>query len=469
MPEDITTEPEPNEVSPEKGEPVQEMTDAPTEEAAPDTEAVETPSEPEEEEEHAEVEEPGEEPPPPETWAEEDKDYKPLPYSEEENLAFWREEAEPLTPLEIETSIADRYTVIEVLDVQEDEILYLAHDLRRCWQCGFEDNAPDDAFCAQCGASLDHKPEVRLLEVQDTETDPSNSGKVAAQITHHDRTFLLLTDSEPKPETKPEALPAPPNPRLLVGHCSHAGQVRRSNQDSLLVLTLSPTYGSRTGPVQGLFAVADGMGGHEGGEVASKLALQVLADHVLRTIILPEMNSALALDEDIIAYLHQAVTAANDAVYLARKKRENDMGTTLTATFVRDDRLFLAHVGDCRTYRWNANGLEQLTADHSVVASMVASGEAAPEDVYTHPHRSVIYRCIGDKPLVEVDTDMLPLSNGDRLVLCSDGLWEMIRSKGIGDVLMQEADPKMACETMVRRANAAGGDDNISVIVVQIE
>ena len=145
------------------------------------------------------------------------------------------------------------------------------------------------------------------------------------------------------------------------------------------------------------------------------------------------------------------------------------MGTTLTAAFVRDDRLFLAHVGDCRAYRWNADGLEQLTTDHSVVASMIASGQAAPEEIYTHPHRSVIYRCIGDKPLVEVDTDVLPLAPGDRLVLCCDGLWEMIRNEGIEDVLMQEADPQRACDLMVQRANAAGGDDNISVIVVQVE
>jgi serine/threonine protein phosphatase PrpC len=161
--------------------------------------------------------------------------------------------------------------------------------------------------------------------------------------------------------------------------------------------------------------------------------------------------------------------AANDAVFLARQKAGNDMGTTLTAIYIRDNRLFLAHVGDCRAYRWNADGLVQLTTDHSVVASMIASGRAAPQEIYTHPQRSVIYRCVGDKPTVEVDTGLLPLAPGERLVLCCDGLWEMIRDEGIADVMMQEADPQVACDVMVQRANLVGGDDNISVIVVQVE
>jgi serine/threonine protein phosphatase PrpC len=145
------------------------------------------------------------------------------------------------------------------------------------------------------------------------------------------------------------------------------------------------------------------------------------------------------------------------------------MGTTLTAAFIQDRQLFLAHVGDCRAYRWNAEGLAQLTADHSVIASMVASGKATDDEIYTHPHRSIIYRSIGDKPTVEVDTNVVTLNPGDRIIICSDGLWEMIRSEGIADALMQEADPQAVCDLMVSHANAAGGEDNISVIVVEVE
>lgn len=419
---------------------------------------IEAPAEPVEGEESEEATTPGEQ-------LEQVEEEEPLPEPVDEVLAFWREEAESLVPEALGTVIADRYVVVEVLDAQEDQILYLAHDLRRCWQCGFEGDAPDEAFCAQCGAALDRKREVRLLELGDADAQPDNAEQAAVRLAHQDRTFLLLAESEPEVEA-PAVLE---RICLLVGQYSDPGQVRELNEDSLLAMTLTPTYESQTGPVLGLFAVADGMGGHEGGEVASKMALQVLADQVLRAVVLPELAGEMVLEPEIVVRLRQAIMAANDAVYLARQKAGNDMGTTLTAAFIRDESLFLAHVGDCRAYRWNEDGLEQLSADHSVVASMIASGQVAPEEIYTHPHRSIIYRCIGDKPMVEVDADIFPLTAGDRLVLCSDGLWEMIRSEGIEDVMLQEADPQAACDLLVKHANAAGGDDNVSVMVIRVE
>jgi len=404
-------------------------------------------------------------PRPPEWSPADDDESEPLPEPDDDLLGFWRIGQEPLSPVEPGTVVAGRYVVVEALDVQEDEILYHARDLKRCWQCGFEGDAPEDAYCAQCGAARDRKPDVELLEVQDAEAEPASGQEVAALVTHEDRVFFLLAEPEPAARVRPavEIL------RLVYGQRSDAGLLRELNEDSLLALTLSPTYESRTGPVLGLFAVADGMGGHEGGEVASKLALQVLADEAMGSILRPAAAGDLALEEDVVIRLRQALIAANDAVYLSRQKRENDMGTTLTAALVRDGWLFLAHVGDCRAYRWNADGLQQLTVDHSVVASMIADGQAAPEEIYTHPHRSIIYRCVGDKPLVDVDADMLPLAPGDRVLLCSDGLWEMVREEGIRDAMLQEADPQRACDLLVRHANAAGGDDNISVIVVQVE
>ncbi len=412
--------------------------------------------------ESVEQEEPEEVPVPPGP-AGEDEPAEPV----DEVLAFWREEVELMTPIEPGTVIGGRYVVTEALDVQEHEILYHADDLRRCWQCGYEENDPEGTFCARCGVLMDRRPDVRLLEVVNVEAEPSTDKVVVARLSHESRHFLLLAEPEPEPEL--EAAPEPPSIRLLVGQRSDAGQVRELDEDSLFVMSLLTTYESRTGPVLGLFVVADGMGGHAGGEVASRMALQVLADRVMQTVIAPELAGALVLEDEILALLRQATMAANDAVYLDRKKRESDMGTTLTTAFVRDNRLFLAHVGDSRAYRWNADGLEQLTTDHSVIASMIAEGQAKPEELYSHPHRSIIYRCIGDKPLVDVDTDVLPLAPGDRIILCCDGLWEMIRDEGIEDVMMQEADPQVACDLLVRQANAAGGDDNISVIVVRVE
>jgi serine/threonine protein phosphatase PrpC len=384
-------------------------------------------------------------------------------------FSFWREEVELMTPIVQGTVLLGRYAVGEALDVQETEILYQAHDLKSCWQCGFEENDPKGAFCARCGVLMDHRPEVRLLEVRDAEAEPGEEKAVLARFTHDTRHFLLVAEPEPEPEPVPEPPPEPVSIRLVVGQRSDAGQVRELDEDSLFVMTMAPTYESRTGPVLGLFAVADGMGGHAGGEVASRMALRVVADRVMRTVVLPVLTGDLVLEDEILALLRQATIAANDMVYLTRQKRENDMGTTLTTAFIQDDRLFLAHVGDCRIYRWSADGLEQLTTDHSVIANMIAEGQAQPNELYTHPHRSIIYRCIGDKPLVEVDSDLAPLVPGDRVILCCDGLWEMVRDEGIKDAMMQEADPQAACDLLVQRANAAGGEDNISVIVVQVE
>jgi serine/threonine protein phosphatase PrpC len=378
--------------------------------------------------------------------------------------AFWREDVAPLQPAPAGTVIDGRYALGEVLDIQSDRILYQARDLQRCWQCGFDGNAPSEAFCARCGAALERKPEVRILEVRNAGAEAASGERVVASLVHDGHAFLVLAEPEPPPQ--PAA--APGTVRLVVGQRSVPGQVRDLNEDSLLILTLAPVSQSQTGPAISLFAVADGMGGHEGGEIASKLALQVLAEGIVRDIALPSLAGEAMPDDGILDRLRQTVAAANDAVYLARQKRGTDMGTTLTTLLVRDQQLFVAHVGDCRAFRWNANGLQQLTVDHSLVATMVARGQITAEEIYTHPQRSIIYRSIGDRATVEVDTSVWPLAPGDRLIACSDGLWEMLRNEGIQDGMMAEADPQAACDLLVSRANAAGGDDNISVVVVQV-
>jgi protein phosphatase len=309
---------------------------------------------------------------------------------------------------------------------------------------------------------------VRVLEIQKADAQPAGDWVVVKRLSDGERHFLIVVEPEPEPRLEVEAMPLPQSLRFLVGQRSDPGQVRELDEDSMFVLTMAPTYESRTGPALGLYSVADGMGGHSGGEVASKMALQVLVEQTLKMVILPELAGELVLEEDILTFLRQATIAANDEVYLTRKKRETDMGTTLTTVLIRDNRMFLAHVGDCRAYRWSVNGLEQLTTDHSVVASMIAKGQLEPEELYTHPHRSIVSRCIGDRPVVEVETDLLPVAAGDRIIVCCDGLWEMVRDEGIEDVMLQEADPQLACDLLVQHANAAGGEDNISVIVVQI-
>ncbi len=382
--------------------------------------------------------------------------------------AFWREDVASLQPAPAGTVIDGRYALGEVLDMQDDHILYEARDLQRCWQCGFDGNAASEAFCSRCGAALERKPEVRVLEVRDAEAEAAATAsgeRVIASLVHDNHTFLVLAEPEPLPQP---AEPSTGAVRLIAGQRSVPGQVRDLNEDSVLILTMSPVFQSQNSPSISLFAVADGMGGHEGGEIASKLALQVLAERIVDDIALPSLADEAISDDGMLDRLRQAVSGVNDAVYMARQKRGTDMGTTLTTLLVRDQQLFLAHVGDCRAFRWDANGLRQLTADHSLVASMVARGQITADEIYTHPQRSIVYRSIGDRPIIEVDTSVQTLAPGDRLIVCSDGLWEMVRNEGIQDGMMAESDPQAACDLLASRANAAGGDDNISVIVVQV-
>jgi hypothetical protein len=243
----------------------------------------------------------GREPSAPEASEPDDEEYEPLEMDDDDLLAFWREATEPMKPVEEDTVLEDRYAVVEALDVQEDEILYKALDLWRCWQCGYEANDPQGAFCARCGVLMDHRPEVRLLEVQDADVQPSGDWVVVERLVDDDHHFLVVVEPEPEPPAEDEVVPVPQSLKLLIGQRSDPGQVRELDEDSMFTLTLAPTYESRIGPVLGLYSIADGMGGHTGGEVASRMALQVLVNRVLTTIILPDIAGELVLEEDILA------------------------------------------------------------------------------------------------------------------------------------------------------------------------
>ena len=379
-------------------------------------------------------------------------------------LLPWRDEPASIDPVEEGTVLNGRYQVTHVLSDEPGENLYQVRDLQRCPQCGFAENSPDQAFCASCGAVMAQKPLFTMLERPVERSDDPVEAEVQDQFAEQDRAYWVCKATSKVPG-QPVGTEGPM--RMTIGQRSDTGQVRALDEDSLLVLTMSCTHESIENTIA-LFVVADGMGGHEGGEVASKIAIQTLAHLMLQNIFLCKLDDADLDSKAVSDWMQRAVETANDQVYLERQKRGNDMGTTVTAALLKDWTLYLAHVGDCRAYRWSEHGLEQLTSDHSVVASMVASGAARPEEIYTHPQRSIIYRCVGDQPTVDVDTVVLPINPGDRLIVCCDGLWEMLHDEGIEDIMLREPDPQQACETMVEQANLAGGSDNISVIVVQV-
>ncbi|MDI6711602.1 MAG: Stp1/IreP family PP2C-type Ser/Thr phosphatase [Anaerosomatales bacterium] len=224
---------------------------------------------------------------------------------------------------------------------------------------------------------------------------------------------------------------------------SDTGLLRPGNEDAFL---MEPP----------LFAVADGLGGHRAGEVASTVAVETLFAHA------PKHADAKGLA--------RAVRVANAAVIEAAEqgRGREGMGTTLTAAMVEGTRIALAHVGDSRAYLLARGELVQLTEDHSLVADMVRSGTLSAEAARIHPNRSVITRALGSDPNMVADAFEVDASPGDRLLLCTDGLTGMVEDAAIAEVLRTAPSPKAAVARLIAAANDAGGHDNITVVVVDI-
>lgn len=260
----------------------------------------------------------------------------------------------------------------------------------------------------------------------------------------------------------PAALASLP-PGLTVAKISDIGQIRERNEDSYLAVDVTLQNDDGLVPL-GLYIVADGMGGHQKGEIASSLAAQVSAHHIMQDVFLPFLsgNEQNGSRRPVNEALTQAVQAANLAVY----QQVPEAGTTLTMALVFGHKAYVAHVGDSRAYIFNQATLRQITQDHSLVARLVELGQATPEEALTHTHRNVLYRAIGQAGSLEVDTYLQPFPVGSCLLLCSDGLWGMVSDEEIADILTYAPTPQLALEQMVAAANHRGGDDNITAVLV---
>jgi serine/threonine protein phosphatase PrpC len=206
--------------------------------------------------------------------------------------------------------------------------------------------------------------------------------------------------------------------RLVIGTRSDPGIKRRykPNEDSLFAA--QGTYRTNTSSLPiGLFVVADGMGGHANGQDASRQAIQTIIDFLL-----PRLMKVNNLQDDALQQLlAEGVQQANQVVHENNVEKQADMGTTVTASLVVNTTAYVANVGDSRTYLYReGQGLKKVTNDHSVVASLVEAGIIKPDDIYTHPKRNQIYRSLGEKQVVEVDTFTVHLLPDDKLLLCSD-------------------------------------------------
>ncbi len=251
--------------------------------------------------------------------------------------------------------------------------------------------------------------------------------------------------------------------RVRAAWVTDVGQVRGHNEDAVLVKEWG--QGTVSGnEFLGLYIVSDGMGGAAAGEVASAITIQTVARHV-------EQAWAAEGKRDTAAWegcLREAIAAANSAIlaYAKEHPEATGLGATIVAALVQAQQLTLAWVGDSRVYLWERGELQQLSRDHSLVARLVEIGQLTAEEARKHEHRNVLIRSLGSKEQVVADTLSRPLRRGARLVLCSDGLTSHVEDSALADIVSRHREPGDAALELVVAANAGGGSDNISVVVV---
>lgn len=314
----------------------------------------------------------------------------------------------------------------------------------------------------------------RLFNQSNTKTQLPNSelqNPVATSVTQIAEEAPLI-DSEPSVAIvdgitrplPPETVISSSNEHLSFGQATDVGMVRTNNQDSAFSL-LSTCRSANQRPDFGLFIVADGMGGHHDGEKASALTANIVASQISRQIFLPMLNAQddaerVPITESMIL----AVQAANAEIIA----KIPDGGTTLTAVAIIGDLAYVAHVGDSRVYLVTKDGIEQITRDHSLVQRLIELDQLTREEAIVHPQKNVLYRALGQSESLEVDALTRRLPPNSRIMLCSDGLWNMVSEQEISEIVMKHSNPQEACDKLVALANAHGGMDNITAILLKI-
>ena len=277
----------------------------------------------------------------------------------------------------------------------------------------------------------------------------------------------------------PQATEAPPKEKgevsIKLFARTDVGQVREHNEDNFLVADLTKRVRGlqeenrvvTVGKNGNIVAVCDGMGGAAAGEVASQLAVDIIYEKMIEDV----APDAQLTRNEIARRLVRAVEAAGLRIFEAAKsdRTRRGMGTTVTAAALVDDHLFLAQVGDSRGYILREGVLVQVTRDQSLVNQLIEAGQLTEEEAETFEHNNIILQALGTAETVQVDLTFAELRRGDILMLCSDGLSGMVRNDEIREVLKSTTDPLDACKTLTERANAAGGHDNITVIVAQFD
>lgn len=376
-------------------------------------------------------------------------------------------------PLTVGMLLADRYEITHILNEGDDEHTYQVIDrqgYQHCWNCGSTENAEGDDFCMACGAGMLEVPYILHEYSAESKADEEAAvlqGAIINSFMEQGRTYAVE-----QPALNQSTFPN--GVHLLAAGNSDAGDVRRSepNEDSVLVLQLQRVHESNAVPA-GVFIMADGMGGHDYGQVASRMAVNLIAERMTRELLGAPLQTERngepvqePQEDDLVGLLRNTIEEANLALCQKNQQDKTDMGCTLTGCMIVGEHAYIANVGDSRTYMVRGGQIYKLTTDHSLVGQLVAGGLIEPDDVYTHPSRSQIFRSLGDKPNVQVDIFKQQLAPGDILLSCSDGLWEMVRDPQIESILNSAPDPQTACAQLIDMANTNGGEDNISAVIV---
>lgn len=253
-------------------------------------------------------------------------------------------------------------------------------------------------------------------------------------------------------------------PQLIVGSGQSVGKQREHNEDCLFCLNVMLSGNGDSLPF-GIFIVADGMGGHQHGEIASGVAVRAMSNYLVRKLYLPYFSlHPETQNEPLQEILQAGVREAQQAVM----KLAPGGGTTLTAAFILGEQVNLAHVGDSRAYFIFPDGrMQAVTRDHSLVRRLQELGQITEKEASVHPQRNVLYRAIGQGEPFDSDVNTYLLPHPGFLLLCTDGLWGVISEMEIFDIVTSAPNPSAACHALVQAANDAGGPDNISVILIQ--
>lgn len=235
---------------------------------------------------------------------------------------------------------------------------------------------------------------------------------------------------------------------------SDKGNIREINEDSYNIIA-----GYTDVPVS--FIIADGMGGHNSGEIASKMAVDFISNHILR------FAEKFAVEDGICAAIEEAMQKANKTVYGESMANEANygMGTTLIVAVVTGKKLYIGHIGDSRVYMYRNNTLKLLTKDHTFIGELMRNGSLTEEEAAGHPNRNMLTRALGCEENVDIDIYKYDIRENDLILLCTDGLTNMLSEAEIGEIIKNTDDPEIICSKLIDGANTNGGEDNTTVIV----